>query len=101
MIFQIVHTHTNETCPGRSAEAARQMSEWWQSLKKTAGVKVLSGYVSPMDHTFYVTVEAEDYPTVAKAFGALNTYGAGHTCPVLTLDQTLPMAEAGVFRAAK
>jgi hypothetical protein len=101
MIFQIVHTHTYETCPGRSAEAARQMGEWWQSLKKAAGVKVLSGYVSPMDHTFYITVEADDYPTVAKAFGALNAYGEGHTCPVLTMDQTMPMAEAGVFRASK
>jgi hypothetical protein len=101
MLFQVVHTHTNETCPGRSAEQAKQLGEWWQSVKKAAGVKVLSAYVSPMDHTFYITVEADDYPTLAKALGALNTYGAGRTSPILSLDQTLPMAEAGVFRATK
>ena len=101
MLFQVVHTHTNETCPGRSAEAAKSWGEWWQSLKKTSGVKVLAGYVSPMDHTFHITVEADDYPTLAKALGPLNTFGAGHTNPVLTLDQLLPMAEAGAFRASK
>jgi uncharacterized protein with GYD domain len=101
MLFQVVHTHTNETCPGRSPEQAKRLGEWWQSLKKTSGVKVLSGYVSPMEHTFYITVETDDYPTLARALGALNTYGAGRTSPVLTLEQTLPMAEAGAFRAAK
>jgi hypothetical protein len=101
MLFQVVHTHTNENCPGQSTEQAKRFGEWWQSLKKISGVKVLSGYVSPMDHTFYITVEADDYPTVAKAFGALNTYGSGRTSPVLTLDQALPMVEAGAFRASK
>jgi hypothetical protein len=101
MIYQIVHTHTNETCPGRSTEQAKQFGAWWQSLKKNSGIKVLAGYVSPMDHTFYITVEANDYPTLAKALGPLNAYGSGRTSPILTLDQTLPMAEAGDFRPAK
>jgi hypothetical protein len=101
MLFQIVHTHTNITCPGQSAEQAKRFGEWWQSIKKASGVKVLSGYAAPMEHTFYITVEADDYPTLAKAFGPLNTYGAGRTFPVLPMDQTMPMAEAGVFRATK
>jgi hypothetical protein len=54
-----------------------------------------------MDHTFYITVEADDYPTLAKALGPLNSLGTGHTSPVLTLDQTLNLAEAGAFRASK
>jgi hypothetical protein len=101
MLFQVVHTHTNESCPGQSSEQAKRFGEWWQSLKKTPGVKVLAGYVSPMDHTFYITMEADDYPALARALGALNTYGTGHTSPVLALDQALPMIEAGAFRAAK
>ena len=101
MLFQVVHTHNNESCPGQSSEQAKRFGEWWQSLKKTPGVKVLAGYVSPMDHTFYITMEADDYPALARALGALNTYGTGHTSPVLTLDQALPMVEAGAFRAAK
>ena len=101
MLFQVVHIHTNEGCPGRSPEQAKLFANWWQNLKKTQGVKVLAGYVSPMDHTFHITVEADDYPTLAKALGPLNTFGTGHTSPVLTLDQILPMVEAGVFRASK
>jgi hypothetical protein len=101
MLFQVVHTHTNVSCPGQSNEQAKRFGEWWQSLKKAPGVKVVAGYVSPMDHTFYVTVESDDYPTLARALGPLNTYGAGHTCPVLPLDQALPMVEAGAFRATK
>ncbi len=101
MLFQVVHTHTNENCPAQSPEQAKRLGEWWQSLKKTPGVKVLTGYVSPMDHAFYITLEADDYPTMARALGALNTYGTGHTSPVLTLDQALPMAETGAFRASR
>jgi len=101
MLFQVVHTHTNEGCPGRSPEQSKILANWWQTLKKTSGVKVVAGYVSPMDHTFHITVEADDYPTLARALGPLNSIGTGHTSPVLTLDQTLAIAEAGGFRASK
>ena len=101
MLFQVVHTHTSETCPAQSAEAAKRSGEWWQAMKKTPGVKVLAGTVSPLDHTFYITVEADDYPTLARAPGPLVSIGAGHVSPVLTLDQSFPMAEAGAFRASK
>jgi len=98
MVFQITHTHTNEGCPAQSPEQAKRLGEWWQSLKTAQGVKVLAGHVSPMDHTFHITVEADDYATLARALGPLNTIGVGHTSPVLTLDQAFPMAEAGAFR---
>jgi hypothetical protein len=101
MLFQVVHTHTNETCPARSPEQAKSSSNWWQALKKTSGVKVLAGNVSPLEHTFYITVEADDYQTLAKALGPLLSIGAGRVIPVLTLDQTYPIAEAGALRASK
>jgi len=98
MFFQITHTHTNETCPAQSPEATQRYGAWWQALKQTPGLTVLGGYVSPMDHTFHITVEADDYAVVARAMGPLNTIGSGHTCPVLTLDQVMPMAAEGAFR---
>jgi hypothetical protein len=101
MLFQVVHSHTIETCPAQSLEAAKRFGEWWQALKKTQGVKVLSGTVSPLDHAFYITVEADDYPILARALGSLIGIGTGHVSPVLTLDQAFPMAEAGAFRASK
>ena len=101
MLFEVVHTHTLETCPARSPEQTKVASNWWQTLKKTSGVKVLAGYVSPLDHAFYINVEADDYPTLARALGPLLSFGTGRIIPVLTLDQAFPMAEAGALRASK
>jgi hypothetical protein len=101
MLFQVLHTHTVEDCPARSAEQLKPQIEWWQSMKKTPGVKVVSGYVSPLDHTFYVTVEADDYQTLARALGPLVSIGTGRVIPVITLDQAFPIAESGAFRATK
>ncbi len=32
MLFQVVHTHTNETCPGRSPDQTKLLANWWQTL---------------------------------------------------------------------
>ena len=101
MLFQVTHSHTSQMCPAQSSEAAKHASEWWQTMKKTPGVKVLAGTVSPLDHTYYITVEADDYPTLARALGPLVGIGTGLVSPVLTLDQAFPMAEAGAFRVSK
>jgi hypothetical protein len=101
MLFQVIHTHSNEDCPARVPEQMKPVSAWWQAIKKTPGVKVLLGTVSPLDHTYYITVEADDYPTLARALGPLVSMGTGHIIPVLTLDQAFPIAEAGAFRASK
>lgn len=101
MIFQVVHTHTSENCPARSPEQTKVLSNWWQAFKKNSGVKVLAGYVSPTDHTFYISVEADDYSTLARALGPLVPVGTGRVIPVLSLDQTLAIAESGAFRASK
>ncbi len=98
MLFQVTHTHTNHDCPAGSPEVTKKFGEWWHGLKQTPGVKILAGYVSPMDHTFHITVEADDFPTLARALGPMNTMGTGHTSPVIPLDQALPMAEEGAFR---
>jgi hypothetical protein len=75
MLFQVTHTHTNKDCPAGSPELTKRFGDWWNGLKTTAGVKVLAGYVSPMDHTFHITVEADDYPTLARALGGHESHG--------------------------
>ena len=101
MLFQVVHTHTTEECPARSLEQTKPMSAWWQALKKTPGVKVVGGNVSPLDHTFYISVEADDYATLARALGPLVSIGTGRVIPFLALDQAFPLAETGAFRTSK
>jgi hypothetical protein len=101
MLFQVVHTHDSANCPARAAESMRPVSDWWNALKKTQGVKVISGLVSPLEHTYYITVEADDFTTLTKALGPLLSIGAGGISPVLSMDQTLPLAESGIFRATR
>ena len=101
MLFEVVHTHTCENCPAGSPEKTKNISNWWQALKKTPGVKVLAASVSPLEHTFYITAEADDFQTLSKALGYLMSFGTGHVSPILTLDQSIPIAESGAYRASK
>ena len=98
MLFQVTHTHSEATCPGVFPDKLSTFGAWWQGLKTNPDLQVLGGYVSPMDHIFYITLEADDFATVARALGPLNSIGSGHTTPVLTLDQAMPLADQGAFR---
>jgi hypothetical protein len=98
MLFQLTHVHTNETCPGTKPEIMARMAQWWDGLKKSPDVKVLAGYVSPTDHTFHITLEANDNTALARAVGPLNALGTGHTVPVITLDDAVSLADTGAFR---
>ncbi len=100
MLFEIIHTHTSENCPARSPEHIRAFSDWWTGFKNKSGIKVLAGYVSPLDHAYYITVEADNYAALVKELGQLMTQGTGRVIPILTLDQTIPMAQAGELAEA-
>jgi hypothetical protein len=97
MLFQVTHKHSEETCPGVHSDKF-DIGAWWNQVKGTSGIKVLGGYVSPMDHTIYVTVETDDFGALTRAMGPLNALGSGYTTPVVTLDAAIPMAEQGTFR---
>ncbi len=75
MIFQVTHTHTEATCPGVFPEKPSNFGEWWQGLETNPDLKVLAGFVSPMDHVFHITLEADDFATDARALGPLNSIG--------------------------
>jgi len=98
MLFQVTHKHSEQNCPGVFPDKLETYGRWWNEIKNTPGLKVLSGYVSPMDHTFYITVEADDNAVLARALGPLNAIGSGFTTPVITLDAAIPMADQGAFR---
>jgi hypothetical protein len=98
MFFQVIHSHSEETCPGVFPDKLATFGAWWNEMKNTPGVKVLGGFVSPIEHNFYITLEADDFGMVARALGPLNTIGTGSITPVVTLDQAIPMADAGAFR---
>jgi hypothetical protein len=98
MLFQLTHVHTNETCPGTRPELMASLAQWWDALKQSTDVKVLAGYVSPTDHTFHITLEADDNAALARAVGPLNALGTGHTVPVITLNEAVSLSGTGAFR---
>jgi hypothetical protein len=101
MLFHLSHVHTNDTCPGAHPEILQRVTKWWDELKKDAGVKVISGYVSPTDHSFFITLEADDNAALARAVGPLNALGAGYTSPVIPLDDAFALAAVGTFELPK
>ncbi len=101
MLFQIMLTHTSENCPARSPEKLKPVQDWWQTFKKTSGVKVIEGSVSSLEHTFYITVEADDFTTLSRALVPVITLGQGHIEPVLPLDQAFPLVASSAFRDEK
>ena len=98
MLFQVRHVHTSEQCPGGSDELGDKLAVWWANLKANPDLKVLTGYVSPMDHTFFITVEADEVGPLLRGLGPLNSIGTGYTTPIISLDQAMPLADEGVFQ---
>lgn len=101
MYFQIIHTHTEEHCPGLEPQAGARLNEWWESFKSTEGVKVHLGTLAPLSHTFYMFVETEDYGLLVKALAYLNSIGSGQIVPVAPLDAGMGMVKEGVFYTNK
>lgn len=89
MFFQIIHTHTHETCPALLPPRAARFNDWWESFKKAEGVKIHSGVVSPLSHTFYFLVEADDATKLSAALAYLNSIGSGQVVQVVPFDKAV------------
>jgi hypothetical protein len=98
MLFQVIHVHSHETCPGVHSELLDRYGNWWDEVKKNSSIKLLGGYVAPAEHTFYITIEADDYSAVVRAMGPLNAIGTGNIVPMIPLDAAMPLADQGTFR---
>jgi hypothetical protein len=62
---------------------------------------VLSGYVAPLEHTYYITVETDDFSTLTKAAGTLLCTGTGRVIPVLSMDAGARLTKSGAFKKVK
>jgi len=99
MLFHITHTHRQEACPAVYPDRMEMLRHWWTQVNKTPGVNIISCVISPLDHTFYITAEADDFPTFTRALGPLNEIGSGQTVPVLPIETLLQIAEEGAFHS--
>jgi hypothetical protein len=89
LLFHVHHIHTKETCPAVHPEMRERVARWWTNLKDNPDVTVVSCYVSPSDHNFYIALDAASNTAMAKAIAPLNALGTGNTSPVVSIEDML------------
>ena len=92
-------THSPELCFGRPEhkEKAKELMEFMENTEKfakEAGVKMHGFYLNSNEHTFYLILEADNYPKISKFLGVepVLTHHTAKITPVVTLQETLEFA---------
>ena len=87
MLFMVTHTHSPDLCPVDNPVALAQLANPDHAAQ--AGVKVLSSYNAPPEHTLYIALEAADYAAVVVFLRPLMKIGTPRISPVLPLGESL------------
>ncbi len=82
MLFMYIHTHPVEKCLMNKPEERNALFAQVQQQVKEAGVKVLSMYSAPNEHTFFAVIEADDVAAIQKAVSPLTPWGSARLIPV-------------------
>jgi hypothetical protein len=90
MLFMYIHTHPVEKCTIDKPQENMKMFEKMQEGYKKAGVKLVSMYAAPHEHTFYMLLEANDIMALEKANAPMTLWGTAKLIPVTTMDQWMP-----------
>ncbi len=92
-IYMGLWKHTPETCPGRSKEGAKMLSDFWSRRAEweKKGVKILGAWVTVTGHGYYIVVQSKDFAAVTEFFLPLCPTQTGDFVPVLTMDEWITM----------
>lgn len=97
MLFMVTAIHTAETCPAgvfrRDTEFMRRLIDTSKEHSGVTGMKMLSGYAAPPEHTFWLVVEADTMQAISTFCLPLLRIGNVSITPVLTLDEQLEWME--------
>jgi len=98
MLFVVYHRHTAEMCPGGKVHPDREFLKKLVEQGKTAGIKMIEGYIDGPGHQFYFVVEADDSAKLNKAIEQLRLVGdINDIVPVLKLSDAVTWArEEGI-----
>ena len=98
MLFIVYHRHTAEMCPGGNVRPDREFLMKLEEQTKTAGVKIIEGYIDGPGHQFYLVVEADDNAKLNKAIEQLRIVGdTNDIVPVLKFSDAVTWARnAGI-----
>ena len=87
MLFIAIHEHRPESCPVVEPSPIAQLAD--EQHIRESGVKVLSSYAAPAEHTLFFVLEADDYSQLVRYFRPLMTIGVPRIVPVQTMDEAL------------
>lgn len=90
MLFHVTLTHSPEHCWAReeNAQKARDWLEGMQELASQTGVSIRGSFVTPIEHTFYFVLEADDFNDVSAFLRPpLLTDHDAHIAPVTSLSE--------------
>jgi len=85
-------------CPGGNVRPDRKFLTKLEEQTKTAGVKIIEGYIDGPGHQFYLVLEADDNAKLNKAIEQLRLVGdTNDIVPVLKFSDAVTWARnAGI-----
>ncbi len=93
MLFMYIHTHPLEKCIADKPEEAKKRAAKAEEESKKAGIKIVGSYVAAHEHTMYIVFDAPDIATLEKLLLPMTVWGTAKLVPVMTLEQTVAMAQ--------
>ena len=91
MLFMVTLVHPTELCFGKkeyNAEGKRWFTDMKASAKKY-GIKVHGLWVCPIEHTFYMMLESDDFKAVTGFLSPpILTHHNGKISPIITVEES-------------
>jgi len=90
LLFMVTLVHPPELCFGRK-EYNEESKRWFTNMKASAetyGVKVHGTWVCPIEHTFYIMLESNDFKAVSGFLSPpILTHHKGKISPLITVEE--------------
>jgi hypothetical protein len=89
MLFLLTLTHTPELCFAKK-EYREEARQWFIYSKESAqkyNVKLLGSYVCPIEHTFYILLESDNFKSLSGFLSPpILTHHSAKITPLITVD---------------
>jgi hypothetical protein len=89
MLFLVTLVHPPDLCLARK-EYYDIGKQWFDDMKESArklNVKVHGSYVCPIEHTFYLLIESDNFKAVSGFLGPpMLTHHSAKITPLITVD---------------
>ena len=90
LLFMVTLVHSPELCFGKK-EYNEEGKRWFTGMKASAGkygIKVHGAWVCPIEHTFYIMLESDDFKAVSGFLSPpILTHHNGKISPLITVEE--------------